>query len=119
MKLRQLNYILWILLFIFGIFYFAGTLTKDSFLNTFTDLWANLFASLVVLVVIEQIVKQSRKEELEPSKRNIGNRITIVLEALIQHSTPPKDWKKMFEIKSICLNIQIDFCRIEPALWKN
>ena len=97
MKLRQLTSLLWILLFIFGIFYFAGTLIEISWFSPFTDLWANLFASLIVLLVIEHIVRQSRLEGIEPSKRYITGKILQIITELMHYVKPPSDWKTRLE----------------------
>jgi len=78
-------------------FYGVGTICKDSWFNTFTDLWANLFASLIVLLGIEWIVRQSRLERIEPSKRYIKGRIAQILLELMRYSKPPSDWKARLE----------------------
>lgn len=89
----KLNYLLWIFLVIFGIFYLVGTLTEIFYFQNFADLWANLFASLIVLLVIEYIVKQSRMKGIEPSKKYIKKQIIHTLEDLIMNGSPDSDWK--------------------------
>ena len=93
------TYLLLILLCIFGVFYFIGTQLKhdatvNSWLSTYTDLWANLFASMIVIIGVERIVSYMHFEKNKPSVAYVKERVTQSLIDMMISMRIPDNWRE-------------------------
>jgi len=96
---NKATYLLLILLVVFGVFYFVGTQFKldstvNSWLRTYTDIWANLFASMIVIIGVERIVSYMHFEKNKPSVAYVKERVTQSLIDLMMSMRIPDNWRE-------------------------
>lgn len=93
------DYVLLVLLCIFGTFYVIGTFFGNfnneivSVIGSSTDLWANLFASMIAIVFIGKVIKRASLEKNQQSITFVRGRVASILENLITSVKVPSDWK--------------------------
>lgn len=74
------NYLLYLLLVVFGLLYAIELTSGSLFSGRANDLLANLFAALVVVLIIDRIVRRSELQKKERTlsyvRRSVGAGLT-------------------------------------------
>jgi len=97
---RSWNYVLIILLVLFGTLYVLGTFFEgvheyvQIVISPSADLWANLFASLIAVLFIDKIIHRARIQKNKQSIRYVKGRLLTTLLDIIRNSKAPSNWKE-------------------------
>lgn len=92
----RFNYLLWLLLLVFGLLYVYGTASEIVHGTVFpsTGLWGSLFASMIAVLLIDKVVRKTELQKSERSTRYVNGRIASTCEHLVTYLKPPSDWQE-------------------------
>lgn len=88
------NYLLVLLLIVFGSLYFIELGFGVLLGGRISDLLANLFAALIVVLIIDRIVRRSELQKKESVLEYVRRSVGENLSNLILGMQPPEDWKR-------------------------
>lgn len=91
----RFNYLLWLLLPVFGSLYAYGTFAEVVHETVFPtkDIWGELFASMIVVLLIDRIIRRTELQKSERPIRYVKARIAHTCSNLAIYLKPPSDWQ--------------------------